>query len=736
MCKYCGVVVNNQSDMVDKIFTYSVPENLVETIKIGHRVKVPFGIGNKNIDGFIVELFDSIENENNKINYKFVQSICDGFTLFNESDVKLIYKMKERFLCSFLDCIRVIIPSGALKGLKHKVVVKLFAGKSLEGKYSKEPYKAIYEVIKGENGVYTAGELNKKFNFSISSIKTLKKNGFIVEENEKINRYDTRSFDEYKAFQLNQEQEDVFEGITDSEKNKFLIYGITGSGKTEVYLKLVEHYLSLGKEAIVLVPEISLTPQMVERFKGRFGSSISVFHSRLSDGEKFDEWMRVKNKEVKIAIGARSAIFLPFESLGLIIIDEEHENSYKSEFDPKYHAVEIGEIKSELNDLKLVLGSATPSIEVYYKAFEKKEYTLLKMKNRALTGTDLPQTTIVDMREELKNNNRSMFSNILLNEIEKNIANKEQTILFLNRRGFSTFVSCRNCGYVFKCDNCDISLTYYQKSNKMVCNYCGKNYNTEKVCPKCRSKYVKYFGVGTEKVEEEIKKCFPGARVLRMDFDTTRKKDAYEKIYYSFKNNEADILIGTQMVAKGLDFKNVTLVGVIAADTSLNLPDFRASEKTFQLITQVSGRAGRGMKKGRVIIQTYSPEHYSLIHSANQDYVSFYDEEIKIRESMGYPPFGKLMNIVFSNKDENILIRGSNLVKIELEKNINDSISILGPCSCAISKIKELYRYQILLKGDITFEIALKLKKIIYNIIKKYNNEIKVSIDINPLSLI
>lgn len=735
MCKYCGIVINNESDMVDKIFTYMVPENMVEKVKIGHRVKVPFGKGNKNVDGFVLSIFDSLDNENKKIKYKFIEKICDDFTLFNENDVKIMHQMKERFLCSFLDCIKVIMPSGALKGLKHKTVLKLYICKELENKYSKEPYKNIYETIKNNDGTYTASELNKNFSYSISSIKTLKKHGFIIESTEKINRYDQRLFKEYKAFILNDEQEIVFNEVISSKKNKFLIHGITGSGKTEIYLKLVEYYLAKGKESIVLVPEISLTPQMVERFKGRFGSSISVFHSRLSEGEKFDEWMRVKNKEVKIAIGARSAIFLPFENLGLIVIDEEHENSYKSEFDPKYHAVEVGEIKAHLNDIKLVLGSATPSIGIYHRSIEN-EFKLLKLTNRALSTNTLPETKVIDMREELKNNNRSMFSNVLLEEIEKNINNKDQTILFLNRRGFSTFVSCRSCGYVFKCDTCDISLTYYQKNNKMVCNYCGKNYSIQRTCPKCKSKYVKYFGVGTEKVEEEIKKYFPSAKVLRMDFDTTRKKDAYEKIYHSFKNNEANILIGTQMVAKGLDFKNVTLVGVLAADISLNLPDFRASEKTFQLITQVSGRAGRGVKAGRVIIQTYNPEHYSLIHSSNQDYVSFFKEEIKIRKAMGYPPFGKLMNIIFSHKDENILIKGSHLVAVELEKNIKDSISILGPCGCTIIKIKELYRYQILLKGDISFLLALNLKKIIYNIIKKYNNEIKISIDINPLSLI
>lgn len=733
MCKYCGVIVNNESDMVDKIFTYKVPEDMIKDVKIGHRVKVPFGKNNKYIDGFIIELFDSRESKN--IKFKYIQSISDDFTLFNETDVKLINKMRERFLCSYLDCIKVIMPSGALKGLKHKMVSKLYINNQLNDKFNKEPYLTIYETIKDNNGVYTSGEISRKFSFSISSIKTLLKHQFIIESKEKINRYDHRSFKEYKPFKLNEEQSFVLREILSSEDKKFLIYGITGSGKTEVYLNLVEYYLSIGKEAVILVPEISLTPQMVERFKGRFGSSISVFHSRLSEGEKFDEWKRVKNKDVKIAIGARSAIFLPFENLGIIIIDEEHENSYKSEFDPKYHAVEIGEIKADLHNLKLVLGSATPRIESYYKALEK-EYKLLKMANRAMSISNLPETKVIDMREELKNNNRSMFSISLLEEIEKNIENKEQTILFLNRRGFSTFVSCRSCGYVFKCENCDISLTYYQKSGKMICNYCGKNYTVEKTCPKCKSKYVKYFGVGTEKVEEEIKKIFPSSRVLRMDFDTTRQKDAYEKIYYSFKNNEADILIGTQMVAKGLDFKNVTLVGVLAADTSLNLPDFRASEKTFQLVTQVSGRAGRGYKKGRVIIQTYTPEHYSLIHASNQDYISFFKEEIKIRNIMNYPPFGRLMNIVFSHKNENVLIKGSHLVATEIKKALESDGNILGPCPCTISKIKEMYRYQILIKGNVSFEEALKLKKIIYSIIKKYNNEIKISIDINPLSLI
>ncbi|MCH5139087.1 primosomal protein N', partial [Clostridiaceae bacterium UIB06] len=578
MFKYVGIIVNNSSIQVDKIFTYKIAEHLVDMIDIGFRVKVPFGMGNKKIDGFVVELY---EEYNGKGRIKEIQEICDEFPLFTKKDLTIIKEMRERYLCTFLDCIKVFIPTGIFKGMKNKRETLMYIGGKLEGRFCKEPYKNIYEIVKAKEGTYTKTALSKEYNLSLSSINTMIKYGFLSAQEQIINRYNVRQYDNYLEKKLNDEQNAAVKRILYSDKKTFLIHGVTGSGKTEIYMHLVSQMIKQSKESIILVPEIALTPQMVERFKGRFGKDISVFHSKLSDGERYDEWLRVKMGKVKVAIGARSAVFLPFKNLGLIVIDEEHEGSYKSDSNPKYNAREIGDLKCKIDNCKLVLGSATPSIETYYRC-DKEEIDLITIKRRA-DGAILPEVEIVDMRQELLNNNKSIFSKKLYEAIEERLKKKEQIILFLNRRGFSTFVSCRKCGYVFKCNNCDIALTYHSSGGKLMCHYCGSSQSVPHVCPKCASKYVKYFGVGTEKIEQEIKKCFPGANTLRMDFDTTRGKNSYEEIYNTFKSGRADILIGTQMVAKGLDFKNVTLVGVIAADLSLNLPDFRSAERTFQL---------------------------------------------------------------------------------------------------------------------------------------------------------
>lgn len=733
MFKYVGIIVNNSSIQVDKIFTYKIAENLVNIIDIGFRVKVPFGMGNKKIDGFVVELYEEYEG---KGRIKEIEEICDKFPLFTKKDLIIIKEMREKYLCTYLDCIKVFIPAGVFKGMKNKRETLIYTGKVLEGKYYKEPYKNIYEIVKSNEGIYTKTALSNEYNLSLSSINTMLKYGFLSAQDQIINRYNVRQYDQYLKKNLNDEQNTAVKRILYSGKKTFLIHGVTGSGKTEIYMHLVSEMIKQDKESIILVPEIALTPQMVERFKGRFGKDISVFHSKLSDGERYDEWLRVKMGKVKVAIGARSAIFLPFKNLGLIVIDEEHEGSYKSDSNPKYNAREIGELKCRIENCKLVLGSATPSIETYYRC-NKGEIDLISIRNRA-DGAILPQVQIVDMREELLNNNKSIFSKSLYEAIEDRLSRKEQIILFLNRRGFSTFVSCRKCGYVFKCSNCDISLTYHSNGGKLMCHYCGSSQSVPDTCPKCASKYVKYFGVGTEKVEQEIKKYFPSANTLRMDFDTTRGKNSYEEIYNTFKSGKADVLIGTQMVAKGLDFKNVTLVGVIAADLSLNLPDFRSAERTFQLITQVSGRAGRGEKKGEVIVQTYNSENYSIRYAAASDYESFYKEEIELRDNMEYPPFSDIILINMSSKNENLLIKNIQNVGIflrnELEKN--DKIKMLGPCPCEISKIKELYRWQIILKGKIDRQFGGNIRKIVYDLLKDVYNDIRVSIDINPNSLL
>ncbi|KEH97687.1 primosomal protein N' [Clostridium massiliodielmoense] len=733
MYQYAGIVVNNESVQVDKVFTYKIPEKLLEKLKVGHRVKVPFGKGNRNIDGFVIELYEEFHS---KYKVKSIINICDEFTVLREKDIELIKKMKEKYLCTYLECIKVIIPTGIIKGVRNKIKEVIYIGNTLAEKFNKEPYTSIYNAVKSNDGVYSKTEISKKFKLSSSSINTMIKHGFLTKNETIVNRFNNNVYSKYEEKILNKEQKVVTDYILNSNNRLFLIHGITGSGKTEIYMNMVKNMINKNKECVILVPEISLTPQMVERFKGRFGKDIAVFHSKLSDGERYDEWLRIKNKQVKVAIGARSAIFLPFDNLGMIIIDEEHEGSYKSDSNPKYNAREIGELKCNIENCKLVLGSATPSIDTYYRCMTG-EIELLTLDNRA-DGAKLPEVHIVDMREELRNGNKSIFSTALYDGIEKALNNKEQVILFLNRRGFSTFVSCRECGYVFKCNHCDISLTYHSKGDYLSCHYCGEKYKVPQICPKCGSKYVKYFGVGTEKIEKEVKKYFPYARTLRMDFDTTRKKNSYDYIYNTFKNGEADILIGTQMVTKGLDFKNVTLVGVIAADVSLNLPDFRSGERTFQLITQVGGRAGRGSKEGNVVVQTYSPENYSIRYSANNDYKNFYKEEIGIRYDMDYPPFSKILSINISSKNENLLIKNIQKIGVILKNALekNNKINMLGPCPCAISKVKEFYRWQILIKGQLDNKLALNMKKIIYKNLQDVYNDVRISIDINPSTLL
>jgi len=553
--------------------------------------------------------------------------------------------------------------------------------------------------------------------------------GIFKVEDKVIFRYNKRKYDEDIKKELTQEQEQCLDTILNGSELKYLIKGVTGSGKTEVYMNLVSETLNEGKSAVVLVPEISLTPQMIERFKGRFGGDVALFHSRLSDGERFDEWYRIRDGKARLVIGARSALFLPLDNLGLIIIDEEHENTYKSDQNPKYHTREVSEYMCKLKRCKLVLGSATPSIETYYKALSG-EYKLIEMKSR-VNGRAMPHMEIVDMREELKRRNLSLFSGKLYNAIDETLNRKKQIILFLNRRGYSTFISCRSCGYVFKCSECDVSMTYHN-NGYLICHYCGRAEKVSKICPECGSRYVKFFGAGTERVELEVKKYFPKAKVLRMDVDTTRHKNSHESIYNSFKNGEADILVGTQMVSKGLDFKNVTLVGVLAADMSLNIPDYRSAERTYQIITQVAGRAGRGNDEGEVIVQSYTPNHYSLNYAKEENYEGLFKEEINLRRLMGNPPFGKILLINGSSKYEEKLKKFMNNLQEKLKKLIIEDLTILGPVPCIITKLKENYRWQIIIKGKFNDEFSEKVKDTLYQLNKSVYNEIRISMDINP----
>lgn len=525
------------------------------------------------------------------------------------------------------------------------------------------------------------------------------------------------------------------------EKQEFqeiLLHGVTGSGKTEVYMQLIKNCIDLDRQAIVLVPEISLTPQMVERFKGRFGKDVAVLHSRLSLGERCDQWKLIKNGKIKVAVGARSAVFAPFENLGLIIIDEEHESTYKSETTPKYHARDIARRICSYHEGVLLIGSATPAVETYFRA-KNNEILLLEMHERA-NKAKMPEVQVVDLRRELDEGNRSVFSRRLAEEISKNIDAKQQTILFLNRRGYASFVLCRNCGYTVKCTNCNVSMTYHSHDERLICHYCGYTIKSPETCPKCKSNYIRHFGTGTQKIEEEIKKQFLESSVIRMDMDTTSGKNSHEEILTSFRDKNINIMVGTQMIAKGHDFPNVTLVGVLAADSLLNMEDYRASERTFQLITQVAGRAGRGTLTGRVIIQTYNTEDFSIISACKHDFISFYNQEIKIREVLNYPPFTNIGLIILSSINDRLAFNKSKAFReklVEYFSNEDVKVDVLGPLRAPISKIKNKYRWRIVIKCKELDKLKVVMGRITDEFFKAKDNDIlDLSVDINPVNML
>lgn len=731
---YAEIILNSEALEIDRPFTYKIPVELEEKVQVGQIVKVPFGMGNKTSEGFVLSI-----KEENEVNISFrvkkISSIITNEPIINEDEIKLINFLREKYLCKYIDAFRLLIPVGIMKGAKSKrKKVIVFKSDDLSCIQKHEGYVDIINFLRENSGKYTKSELINVNSISQYKLNKLIEKGLLVVEEETVFRYNNRTYNIDYEKELTYEQKYVLDEYNNSDNNLFLLKGVTGSGKTEVYMRMVEDVLEKNQSAIVLVPEISLTPQMIERFKGRFGRNVALFHSKLSDGERFDEWFRVKEGKAKLVVGARSAIFLPVKNLGLIIIDEEHENTYKSDQNPKYQTKEVAEFLSEQKGCRVVLGSATPTIETYYRALTG-DLKLLELNSR-VDGKAMPPMKIVDMRNELRSGNISLFSRELFRDMQEKFSKGEQIILFLNRRGFSTFVSCRSCGYVFKCEECDISMTYH-RSGLLVCHYCGKTKRSPEKCPKCDSKYVKFFGAGTQRVEEEVKKYFKNARVLRMDVDTTRGKDSYENIYSSFKEGKADILIGTQMISKGLDFKNVTLVGVLAADMSINIPDYRAAERTFQIITQVAGRAGRGEKQGKVVIQTYTPEHYSLEYAVNYDYEGFYEKEFTVRALMKYPPFGKILLINgISKKEEllkNFMHKIFNVIKPLAEKELD--VDVLGPIPCLVSKVKENYRWQIVMKGEFESEFAKKIKELLYDENKNVYNDIRISMDINPNNL-
>ncbi|MCY1563992.1 primosomal protein N' [Staphylococcus pettenkoferi] len=567
---------------------------------------------------------------------------------------------------------------------------------------SKEKQYDLYAYLSDERHRDVSLKELQEMDFSISSINTLTRKGMIEKYDAIIERdpFATRVFEQEKNQKLTQDQQRAYDAICESieerQQRTFLLHGVTGSGKTEVYLQTIERVLNHDRQAMMLVPEIALTPQMVLRFKKRFGDEVAVLHSGLSKGERYDEWQKIRDGRARVSVGARSSVFAPFKELGMIIIDEEHESSYKQEDYPRYHARDIAEWRSQYHQCPLVLGSATPCLESYARA-DKGVYQLLSLPNR-VNDQAMPHIDIVDMREELSSGNRSMFSNQLREAIESRLANKEQIVLFLNRRGYASFMLCRDCGHVPQCPNCDISLTYHKSTDQLKCHYCGYQETPPALCPNCESEHIRQVGTGTQRVEELLQREFEGANIIRMDVDTTSRKGAHEKLLNDFGEGKSDILLGTQMIAKGLDFPNITLVGVLNADTMLNLPDFRSSERTYQLLTQVAGRAGRHEKEGQVIIQTYNPEHYAIKDVQQNDYLAFYRQEMEYRKLGKYPPYFFLINFTISHQEMKKVLEASKHIHQILLQHLSDKALVLGPSPAALTRINNEYRFQILIK--------------------------------------
>lgn len=718
----CNCLVELKNVFFEKTFTYKVPEHMKDKIKVGMRVLVPFG--KRTLEAFIISIGG---NTNDDIELKEVFELIDENAILNEELRLLGIFMKNITLSSLISCYNIMLPK-ALKAknekkIKIKVEKHLYINEKIDLEEIKlnQKQKEIIEKIKKNKTLKKDLEQISK-----SSINTLIKNNILVIREKEVYRYNL-NLKERKDFILNDEQNISFQEVKNSlnKSETFLLFGVTGSGKTNVYMKLIEEVIKIGKTAIFLVPEISLTPQIIEKFTSYF-DKIAVLHSRLSEGEKYDEWRKINEGKVNVVIGARSAIFAPLKNVGIIIIDEEHTSSYKQENMPRYNAISIAKWRSKYHNCPLVLGSATPKIESYTRAL-KGDYKLLELKNRY--NKQMPNIKIIDMNKEFRNSS-DYFSNELIKEIKKVLDKNEQAILFLNKRGYSSSTICPSCGYVEKCPNCDISMTYHKTSNMLRCHYCGYAQKKEKICKKCNEEY-KEFGFGTEKAVEHLQKFVPNAKIVRMDIDTTTEKNSHERIIREFKNQKYNILLGTQMIAKGLDFENVTLVGAINADISLNIPDFRSSEVTFELLNQVSGRSGRGEKKGKVYIQTFNPDHYAIKHSLNNDYINFYKEEINFRKKLYYPPFCNLCLIRIISKDYELASHFSAKIGNYLKEKINEVV--IGPSLANVFKIKNEYRFQIIIK----YKDANNIKNELMKIVKRFYNDkkVRIEIDLDPIKL-
>ncbi len=710
---YADVLVEIVSKNIDKTFTYKVPDN----VKVGMRVKVPFG--KRIIEGFVLKIH---KEKSFDYEVKDIKEVIDDYPVINCEMLELGRYISKKTLSPLITCYQAMLPSALKAGHKKQVnkkyitVLEIVKEENLSGKQ-----KEIYDLIKSGNNIKS--ELNK---ISSYAVKKLIENNIVKEVKKEVYRINATAKEDIEELPLTDEQEKVIKSVALNKFNPYLLYGVTGSGKTLVYIKLIEKVLKLNKEAILLVPEISLTPQVVDIFKKRFGKIIAILHSRLNDGEKYDEWRKIEKKEAKVVIGARSAIFAPFTNLGIIIIDEEHSSTYKQENTPRYHAIDVAIKRAKTHNCPVIMASATPSIESFTRA-KAGVYTLLEMKKRV--NNNLPKVTLVNMKDEFKKGNR-VFSEELINKINDRLKKHQQIIILLNRRGFSTVITCKECGFTHKCPNCDIPLTYHKKTNSMKCHYC--NYTVPKLhtCPVCKSKNINSIGMGTEKLEELLKEKFP-ARVIRMDVDTTSRKGAHEKIIKAFENKEYDILLGTQMIAKGLDFPGVTLACVINGDSSLNIPDFRSSERTFELLNQVSGRAGRGNMPGKVIIQGFNTNHYSMVCASQHDYITFYKEEMKIRKALKYPPFYNLTGITISGKKEDEVNDEAERIAVYLRNKLPNNI-ILGPSMASHPKINNIYYMQIIIKYKNTKEV---FDDFMFIKNKYSKSKVSVDIDLNPLKM-
>lgn len=727
------IIVDIASSAVDKIFDY----NLTEPLPVGTRVVVPFG--GRKLEGYIIGLSETSEIELTKL--KSVESALDPFPVITEEQLALAEFMKKRFHIGYSDCIRLFLPPELRSGKVSEVFVEII---SLESEKKAEEFsstirksatkqkEAISYILEHKTEKRTI--LNKLFGSQV--IKKLMESGVVSVSQEKKRRVPYVVEEESKKeITLTPLQQNVIKSVKACPERAYLLHGITGSGKTEVYMNLIQDTLNSGKTAIMLVPEISLTPQVLMNFRNRFGDEVAIIHSGLSAGERFDEWQRILLGEAKIVVGARSAIFMPLKNIGVIVIDEEHEQSYNSESHPRYITSEVAEFRQIQNSCTLILGSATPSLVSYHKAITG-EYQLLEMLER-VNGQKLPPIEVVDMSNEIRLGNPDMFSTALKSSLEKCIKDGNQAILFINRRGYASFVMCKSCGFVAKCPDCDVALALHKAENVLKCHYCGSRFTIPDVCPECESTSLKKGSLGTEKVEEEIHRLFPDVKVLRMDNDTTRGKDGHLKILEKFRKGDAQILIGTQMVAKGHDFPAVTLVGIVDPDIGLYHSSFVSAEKTFALVTQVAGRAGRAEKNGSVIMQTLSPYHYVYQMAKGHDYLSFYKKEINIREITKFPPFSVIVRVLITSLDEELAINALKEYYIEVEKLRAEkphAFIYLNRMRSPVTKIMSKYRFQLImrLENDSADEIIDEIFKIDERLKKK---NIQVFIEVNAQDL-